>query len=58
MEVRVSVYLISIIIIRLYIALDELMGRKTIFNQPTISSVESKSDFYNAKWYLAVTKVT
>jgi len=29
MEVRVSVYLI---IIRLYIAINELMGRKTIFN--------------------------
>jgi len=32
MEVRVSVYLIIIIIICLYIAIDELMGRKTIFN--------------------------
>jgi len=34
MEVRVSVYLIIIIIIRLYIAINELMGRKTIFDQP------------------------
>jgi len=34
MEVRVSVYLIIIIITRLDIAIDELMGRKAIFNQP------------------------
>jgi len=32
MEVRDSVYLIIIIIIRLYIAINELMRRKTIFN--------------------------
>jgi len=35
MEVRVSVYLIIIIIIRPDIAIDELMGRKAIFNQST-----------------------
>jgi len=32
MEVRVSVYLIIIIIIRPDIPIDELMGRKAIFN--------------------------
>jgi len=32
MKVRVSVYLIIIIIIRLYIAINDLMGRKTMFN--------------------------
>jgi len=32
MEVRVSVYLIIIIIIHPDIAIDELMGRKAIFN--------------------------
>jgi len=32
MEDRVSVYFIIIIIIRLYTAMNELMGRKTIFN--------------------------
>jgi len=37
MEVRVSVYLINIIIIHPDIAIDELMGRKAIFNQPTPS---------------------
>jgi len=35
MEVRVSVYRIIIIIICPDIAIDELMGRKAIFNQPT-----------------------
>jgi len=35
MEVRVSVYLIIIIIICPDIAINELMGRKAIFNQPT-----------------------
>jgi len=35
MEVKVSVYLIIIIIIRPDIAINELMGRKAIFNQPT-----------------------
>jgi len=35
MEVRVFVYLI--IIIRHYVAINELMGRKTIFNQLTIN---------------------
>jgi len=33
LEMEVSVYLIIIIIILLYIAINELMGRKTIFNQ-------------------------
>ena len=33
MEVRVSIYLIIIIIIRLHIAINVLMGPKTIFNQ-------------------------
>ena len=33
MKVRVSVYLIIIISNRFYIAINELMGRKTIFNQ-------------------------
>jgi len=32
MEVRVSVYLI--IIIRLYVAINELLGRKAIFERP------------------------
>ena len=40
MELGVSVYLIIIIIIRLYLAINELMDRETIFNphQYTISN--------------------
>jgi len=45
MEVWVSVYLIIIIIIRPDIAINELMGRKAIFNQYSTCSTRSKSVF-------------
>jgi len=45
MEVRVSVYLIIIIIIRPDIAINDLMGRKAIFNQSTIMQMYDRSQF-------------
>jgi len=47
LEVRDSVYLI-IIIIRPHIAIDELMGRKAIFNQPTFMHSPSTTSFISA----------